>query len=642
MRTHFPTNAHLFTEFAHRLFATSLKNERFSPTDPTHVRVLDPLLEVVADALTSKYADVIVQALRALCMLTRFGLPSMGRVLPRCFERCCKLIGRASSTATETVQNCFKLITVILRDCTSGKVKVDIKEQRLLALVNLIRPDLEECDNNSTTFALVKAILGRRVMAVEIYDLMDDVARVMVTNQTPHIREQCRHVLLQFLLDYPLGEKRLERHLLFLVRNLEYIHETGRVSVLELINSICIKFPQEVLDGWVDVLFLALAVRMVNEESAICREMVLALMQTLLRAVSLDRVDAVLKIVVGWRGQPVLQRTLVQCIGVVADAFVDVPDRRPWLRQRYVDDFARMLEDATEEFVQAEQQEEVEDDEEQATNASTQAWKTVYFALTSYGRLVKSYPSIMQDVAHSSVWTSAHTLLTHYHSWVRSAACRLWGAYLTTVDPTTRMFADTGMESFIYDVDAAVHLAESLVAQLCMPALTEEVGLQLVKNLVFMGRLLRAAPVPVDVAGDTEQDDHEENVVEEETVMVQDVFDDAEHETIKSNTRHRQRHPKRLHWLVRRLSFIARGELTTASGTAKRTHVFRWFAAMASVLCSGNGNNVISAAENSADAAAEELAEHAVAMLSPLHRTVVDETKRDEKNGMRKGCLNSS
>lgn len=45
-------------------------------------------------------------------------------------------------------------------------------------------------------------------------------------------------IFLQFLLDYPLGVKRLEHHLQFLVANLSYPHDTGRVSVLTLLNAV--------------------------------------------------------------------------------------------------------------------------------------------------------------------------------------------------------------------------------------------------------------------------------------------------------------------------------------------------------------------------------------------------------------------
>ncbi len=50
--------------------------------------------------------------------------------------------------------------------------------------------------------------------------------------------------LLQFLLDYPVGEARLQRHIAFLLANLGYEHEAGRLAVLDTLSAVVDKFPQ--------------------------------------------------------------------------------------------------------------------------------------------------------------------------------------------------------------------------------------------------------------------------------------------------------------------------------------------------------------------------------------------------------------
>ncbi len=51
--------------------------------------------------------------------------------------------------------------------------------------------------------------------------------------QSASVRAQCSAILLMFLLDYPLGEQRLEHHLDFLVANLEFEHESGREAAID-------------------------------------------------------------------------------------------------------------------------------------------------------------------------------------------------------------------------------------------------------------------------------------------------------------------------------------------------------------------------------------------------------------------------
>jgi U3 small nucleolar RNA-associated protein 20 len=59
----------------------------------------------------------------------------------------------------------------------------------------------------------------------------------VLATQSPSVRMQCSTILLQFLLDYPLGTKRLQHHLNFLVSNLSYEHESGRETTLHTLKA---------------------------------------------------------------------------------------------------------------------------------------------------------------------------------------------------------------------------------------------------------------------------------------------------------------------------------------------------------------------------------------------------------------------
>ena len=52
------------------------------------------------------------------------------------------------------------------------------------------------------------------------------------------MRQLCAATLLQFLLDYPLGPKRLHQHLAFLITNAAYEYEQGRLQVLEMLMQV--------------------------------------------------------------------------------------------------------------------------------------------------------------------------------------------------------------------------------------------------------------------------------------------------------------------------------------------------------------------------------------------------------------------
>ena len=76
---------------------------------------------------------------------------------------------------------------------------------------------------------MIKALFMRKYVVSEMYDLADRVADLLVTGQNAASRQLCRQAFLTFLLHFPLGKKRLESHLAFLVSNLQYEHALGRI-----------------------------------------------------------------------------------------------------------------------------------------------------------------------------------------------------------------------------------------------------------------------------------------------------------------------------------------------------------------------------------------------------------------------------
>ena len=54
--------------------------------------------------------------------------------------------------------------------------------------------------------------------------------------QEASVRQQCSGMMLQFILDYPLGSRRLQHHLQFLITNLSFEHESGRQAAVDTLK----------------------------------------------------------------------------------------------------------------------------------------------------------------------------------------------------------------------------------------------------------------------------------------------------------------------------------------------------------------------------------------------------------------------
>eukprot|EP00345_Euplotes_harpa_P014714 CAMPEP_0168340838 /NCGR_PEP_ID=MMETSP0213-20121227/14305_1 /TAXON_ID=151035 /ORGANISM="Euplotes harpa, Strain FSP1.4" /LENGTH=56 /DNA_ID=CAMNT_0008347157 /DNA_START=888 /DNA_END=1054 /DNA_ORIENTATION=- len=56
----------------------------------------------------------------------------------------------------------------------------------------------------------------------------------MITNVNSGVRSTCSTIFINFLIDYPLEEKRVEQHIHHLIKNLTYVHKDGRLTVIEV------------------------------------------------------------------------------------------------------------------------------------------------------------------------------------------------------------------------------------------------------------------------------------------------------------------------------------------------------------------------------------------------------------------------
>lgn len=177
-------------------------------------------------------------------------------------------------------------MTVLVRDV---KYHV-INTEQLQILLGYAEEDIHDYTRQATAFSLLQAILSRKLHIPEMVDVMTKISKLSITSDSPHVRRQCRQVLMQFLVNYPLGTK-LKRHLEFFVMQLNYELESGRDSVLELLATIFTSFPIQIVDEYAGMFFVPLASRLINDESSECRKKAALVIKTLLAKVCMNSVS---------------------------------------------------------------------------------------------------------------------------------------------------------------------------------------------------------------------------------------------------------------------------------------------------------------------------------------------------------------
>lgn len=482
------------------------------------------MVPVIGNALYSDRLEVVLPALKAAAAIVKCPLPSIEKTLPVFIRQMIDIIRQAGTTEADVVQTALKSLSTVLRSQPAAQVK----EQDLVYLLELITPDIEDPNRQAAVFAMLRAIVAKKFVVPEIYDVMDKVAEVMVTSQSSQVQELCRGVLLQFLLDYPQGKGRLRNTMTLLAKNLSYVHDSGRKSVMELLGAVIAKFEAGLLREYADMIFVALVMVIANDESARCREMASELIKGLFSRLADTQRTVVVSHLHAWATQydrPQLARVSYQVSGILVDLLQD--DVSPYS--------PTMLEDLNGALRHSQQMLDLAVPE--STSMQDVDWQAPYHALLVASKITKISPRSLGAVA----WGPVVEHLLFPHAWTRSSACRLLGqmfAATPVAAPQDRLpddspFSSKGMEG----------IAKKLCLQMRSPNLDEALSVQIVKNLFYVGKCFYAMDVPlssVNSAGDDE--------------AVHDA--ESDNDEAGEDDSIRNKHP--LRWLFSKLSHQAR------------------------------------------------------------------------------------
>ncbi|KAL6072065.1 U3 snoRNP protein [Balamuthia mandrillaris] len=581
-------NMHVIAEFGLMVLLAFLKREKLSTQNLATRQMLDPFATLlIRFCMKSQYNNTLVLTLKCLCFLLRIELPTLHHAnVQKLTKRTLSLL-KKSAARSELQQTCFKMLTVIIRHCDNHT----ITEAQLRALLVFANNDLDELENHARTFNLLKVILSRKLVVSEIYDLMIRLSELMLQSQAPAIRQQCSFLFLQFLLHYPLGKDRLKQHLSFLVKNLSFVHETGRLAALDMLRQICLKFPQAILDDYSEFFMLPLVMRLINDDSQSCRQAAGQVLKALFLATHPNVAQQLLSVALHWFESDashqqhqessvyLLKRASVQLLGLFVEAAQGTS---------IFDKHAPAVMNTAMTLVSKEATASPQSATSQAANK--RQWELLYYALVLLEKIFVAFPNILSSLIVSEqmneLWNSTCKALLHHHLWIRLAAARLFGLYFSHC-------RQIGEAEAIINASAAFSLAKVFCQQLYEEHLSPDLGEQVVKNLLFVGAYLYQNPSSSSSEHNTTSSkvasiEEEEEEEEEKEEDIEQTANGCYEGTLQS-----------LHWLFRRLSFLSRTQ-----GPLTKTCVFKWFGAMATTMLSN------------------DLEPFLIPMIAPMYRTI--------------------
>ncbi|KAF2001479.1 hypothetical protein P154DRAFT_619483 [Amniculicola lignicola CBS 123094] len=534
------------TRFGLDILRTVLKKHEELQT-PQNVAGFLPMM---GDALVQGQEEIQISAMRLLTTIIKAPLPALDRDCPVYITEAVRTIKGAPSTNTEIAQASLKMIAAILRE----RPDAEIKEKDLALLLKRLLPDLDEPDRQGIAFGFIKAIMNRKVVIAEVYEVMDKVATIMVTNHTKSSRDLARASYFYFLMEYPQAKNRFSKQLEFLIRNLRYDYEEGRQSVMEALNLILTKVGDDVLQDVLGMVFIPLIHSMANDDSSDCRTMAGALVKKVFERADSPRMKSFMADLRGWLEQDEdsgLKRLGIQCWGLSFEVGQAKPKELAFVLEKLQATVEKCLERRE------------EDD-----------WELIYYSLTVFLKMCKSSPESALSSNKEELWTSIRSSVSYPHAWVKLSAAKLLGIYFGDLASTS---GEAGMgnlplegsQGLALSEDDMLQLTNAFLRNISMPNATEELCAQSVRNLAFLGRCFALNGAQWDWHKVDDDDEVEEGVEKLAQVTISDAAhsDDGEEEewgglspvptpvkTVQAAV------PTAIHRLMTRLSGIIRRE----------------------------------------------------------------------------------
>lgn len=477
---------------------------------------------ILGEQISSKFEDVQISALRLLIIILRVrmneGVIDEQKLADDYVNQVLKIVRSAPTTNTELCQAAFQFMTTVL----NYKENITIQEPAIAFLLEKIKPDIEEPERYNTTFSFIRAVIGRAFMMPEVYDVIDKVAAVMITNQTKTTRDVCRNTYLEFMTEYPQGKKRLRQQYKFLIDNLQYKGVEGRLSVMELIHQLFQTMDDAHFKEISASFFLAITLVLVNDVSSEAKEYAAILINQILSRAGPAELEIIEKYLIAWINKPLsepqLLRAGLQVLGMYFTVLGAEKNQELLpLAQSKITEILIQADVTKQEENNSDSDNEDEDEDggfidenyvspfakEKETKEPSVEWFLVYFALQLFAKIVELVPVLAYSKAYSKRWALVQNVLLYPHAWVRLSATRLMGMLLSTINDSSKKYphvakfiATTSYNYANYedgenvrDISkfSYVNLAECLMHSLQAHGIPSDLAMQLAKNLVFDG-----------------------------------------------------------------------------------------------------------------------------------------------------------
>lgn len=573
--TNVKANAHVLIELGLELLQTTLKRGKLLKIN--YRPFIDPIVPILCDSLNSSHVRVTTFALKSLSTMLSKDMSStkIDELTPQIVAQIFKIFHTYVAANTDMsaenfnlVQSSFKTIVNVLRYLPASKYTMEADQLKTLLFYIEQYLNVNETSKQTISFSLLKVILSRQLVIPELNNVMMQVARLAIQSESDVARQESKGIIVNYLMDYPLGKK-IQGFIEFFLTNLSYEMQSGRESAINILHSIAKRFPPKYLNRHCGLMFVSFGTRLINDDSAKCREQIADCLETLLSRIDVNSREELFAIVLTLLGDE--EKASHREMGaILCTRFINVEKEKfesrienvlPMLigamtltrtgsHSHVAGQFVRVnrvADDESDDDLVNDNEKEMQEAEKQRSvdHQLIQVQNTLLKMFERHQTAFVKYPQYVDELAYES-----QKLLAYEHVWVRLNALRALQLILQLIDcdEMHRLLTEaqhTKDESIEFDFlygnpeQEIKALTLDLCAQLLPDETDKEMADAVTANLLFVANMLKDVPF-----GNTKKDD--------------DRDDDEASECAKDKRK------VNLAWLLRRMRYVIHAEVAKA------------------------------------------------------------------------------
>lgn len=470
-----------------------------------------PFLRLSVFALKTGQDELTLTAFRVLQKLLKLPIAGRAEIASEMSKVIINVLSQNSgatigigdySATNELFNTCLRAAAVLLDEVKDREFSF-ISKTRVDALLTVARNCIEsgssEC--RSAAVAIFRSVVSSKIVLPSVYDSIEKVNELAIHAQSASLRSACISISIQFLLSFPLSEKRVEQHLAFFVRNINFELASGRLAALEAIQQVITRFPQNLLGKESEYLFIALTANLARDIDEQCRtlafECVRSLFGNLLsdhKMIDLLRISMALigvpctmkhgdeELVVKEVKDPVVRRSGITSLSAACKS-----NRLSAMSLKLILRALIMVLDQL---------------------SASKDWETRFALLQSVEALFEASDKNYHDQMRFEVIECTQTLweglkgsLLHRHQWVRLLAARLMGSHLSACKG--RKGGPCEVRAGRWMIWNRNHLVRDWIKACCLQLeadqLSMELGQQCLKNILCMADVVEKHPLVGDI-----------------------------------------------------------------------------------------------------------------------------------------------